>query len=203
MNWNSYLLLYCGICYIIFICVYSYTKRKDPKRDDIELWKKLIVFIATPLLPVIMLLYLLLEGIDRAKESIGRKMKEKKEMKIKESLGLGPNEEYLCFWKMGGVGLIRCKDCGYEEKIICCTHGFSTHGLSLCTIGRQCPNCHSFVSEDIEDHTEGKIKEDFVCHKCGAIIRKKEASHLKGNDVPLLCPQCTSARLSYKPLYFT
>ena len=26
------------------------------------------------------------------------------------------DEQYLCFSKMGGAGVIKCRDCGYEEK---------------------------------------------------------------------------------------
>ena len=111
------------------------------------------------------------------------------------------NEQYLCFSKMGGAGVIKCRDCGYEEKIIS-----FTHGMMSCNIGRQCPKCHSFVVEHNESkkyHEFGEAKEDFICPKCGAVIRKKEESILKGNDDPLVCPKCQSTRLDYHMSYIT
>jgi predicted RNA-binding Zn-ribbon protein involved in translation (DUF1610 family) len=75
-----------------------------------------------------------------------------------------------------------------------------------CEIGRQCPNCHSFVvehNESQEYHKFGKSEEDFICPKCGAVIRKKEESILKGNDDPLVCPKCQSHRLDYHMSYIT
>lgn len=111
------------------------------------------------------------------------------------------NEQYLCFSRMGGAGVIKCRDCGYEEKIIS-----FTHGMMSCSIGRQCPECHSFVVEDNESqeyHVMGKSENDFVCPKCGAVIRKKEEHISKGNDDPLVCPKCQSQRLDYHMSYIT
>lgn len=72
---------------------------------------------------------------------------------------------------MGGAGVIKCRDCGYEEKIIS-----FTHGMMSCNIGRQCPKCHSFVVEHNESkkyHEFGEANEDFTCPKCSSVIRKK------------------------------
>ncbi len=117
------------------------------------------------------------------------------EKRIKEQLGLGPDEEYLCFSHMGGAGTIHCKDCGYEQDIIS-----FIHGMTSCDIGRQCPHCHAFVvehNESNEYHKFGEATEDFVCPECGEVIRKKEEDFLKGNDNPLFCPKCHSPRLIY------
>lgn len=111
------------------------------------------------------------------------------------------NEQYLCFSRMGGAGIVKCRDCGYEEKIVS-----FTHGMMSCCIGRQCPKCHSFVAEHNESkkyHEFGEATEDFACPKCGTIVRKKEESIFKGNDDPLVCPKCQSTRLEYQISYLT
>lgn len=131
-------------------------------------------------------------------------MKNKEELKeneLKAKLGLRPNEDYLCFSRMGGFGTIECVNCGYKEEITS-----FIHGINSCSIGRQCPNCHAFVIECNESehfHSFGEAKEDFVCRHCGTVIRKKEEDILKGNDDPLFCPKCHSARLHYHMLYIT
>ena len=123
------------------------------------------------------------------------------EKKLKEEQGFKPYEEYLCFSHMGGAGVIKCKDCGHEEEIVSFIHGDMS-----CDIGRQCPHCHAFVVEHNEGnayHEFGKAGEDFVCPECGAIIRKKDEDILKGNDAPLFCPVCHSARLLYELNFLT
>ena len=123
------------------------------------------------------------------------------ENKLNEKLGLKPDEEYLCFSLIGGAGIIKCEDCGHQEEIIS-----FVHGAMACDIGRQCPHCHAFVvehNEGQEFHAFGESREDFVCPECGAVIRKKEEDILKGNNDPLFCPKCHSARLRYIMSYIT
>ena len=123
------------------------------------------------------------------------------ENKLKEKLGLKPDEEYLCFSRMGGAGIIKCKDCGHQEEIISFVHGIMSRD-----IGRQCPHCHAFVvehNEGQEFHAFGESTEDFVCPECGTVIRTKEEDILKGNNDPLFCPKCHSARLRYIMSYIT
>ena len=94
------------------------------------------------------------------------------ENKLKEKLGLRPDEDYLCFSRMGGAGVIMCKDCGHEEEIVS-----FTHGMMSCDIGRQCPHCHAFVVEHNEGqsfHQFGETASDFICPECGAVIRKRK-----------------------------
>ena len=124
-----------------------------------------------------------------------------KEKLLKKELGLGPDEDYLCFSRMGGVGIIECKDCGHQEEVVS-----FVHGVMSCDIGRQCPHCHAFVVEHNEGqayHEFGKATQDFVCPECGTVIRKKEEDILKGNDDPLFCPKCHSPRLVYDLSYLT
>lgn len=117
------------------------------------------------------------------------------ENELKEKLGLRPDEDYLCFSRMGGAGIIRCKDCSHTEEIIS-----FIHGAMSCDIGRQCPHCHAFVvehNEGQEFHQFGEATEDFICPECGEVIRKKDEDFLKGNNDPLFCPKCHSPRLEY------
>ena len=201
MNWICYLLLYCGICYLIFICVYVYNRWKGKDIIDEELKVRIAMFLSVPLWPVLIPIILISEGITKLKESKRKKEEQQKENELKAKLGLRPDENYLCFSHMGGYGVIECVDCGYKEKITSFTHGSYS-----CDIGRQCPNCHAFVVEynESEDfHSFGEAKEDFVCRHCGTVIRKKEEDILKGNDDPLFCPKCHSARLHYHMLFIT
>jgi hypothetical protein len=122
--------------------------------------------LIAPLIPIILLIGLIVIKIDDINKAIKKKQKENE---IKSILGLGADEDYLCFSRMGGVVIIKCGDCGYQEKITCFTHGFYS-----CNTGRQCPNCHAFLVECEEYHKFGDAEGDFVCSKCGAVVRKKD-----------------------------
>ena len=198
MTWINYLLIYWLVCDVIVISVRACTKNKKEKSERITLKQTLILVFAPPfvilLLPFVSIGFLIGEMM--------KKWKCKREgNRLKKKLGLRPDENYRCFSHLGGVGVIKCGDCGYHEKITCFTHGFSS-----CNIGRQCPNCHTFFTECDESkrfHTFGEAEKDCICPKCGTVVRKKNESILKGNDDPLFCPQCHSARLHYFPLYNT
>ena len=197
MRWIHYLLIYCGICYLVFICIYVYNRCKGKNIIDEEPKVKIAIILAVPLLPILFPVVF----ISKMKEMVKDREDKQKEKELKASIGLRPDENYQCFSHMGGVGTIKCGDCGYQERITC-----FTHGAYSCNIGRQCPNCHTFLveyNESKEYHTFGDSNEDFVCSKCGSVVRKKEEPIDKGNDDPLFCPICHSARLSYWPLYFT
>ena len=163
---------------------------------------KIMFFIVVPpLLPILFPVFFISDRISKRKETIRNREEEQKKNELKAKIGLRPDENYMCFSHMGGAGVIKCADCGYEEKITSFTHGFYS-----CTIGRQCPNCYAFVYEYNESekyHTFGKATEDFVCEHCGTTVRKKEESIFKGNDDPLFCPKCHSARLHYHMVYIT
>ncbi len=201
MTWIHYLLIFWFVSLIVVVSVrvYNLRRRNDAKKTTLKQW--LIILVAAPFA----LLFVPIIPIGDYFDNLYKKWKEKKEeeeeIRFKATLGLGPDENYLCFSHMGGAGIIKCADCGYEEKITSFTHGSYS-----CTIGRQCPNCYAFVYEYNESekyHTFGKATEDFVCKHCGAVVRKKEESIFKGNDDPLFCPKCHSVRLRYRMIYIT
>ena len=202
MNWMCYLLIYCGMCYLVFICIYVYNMWKGKDIIDEEPKVKIMFFLVVPpLLPIMFPVFIISDRISKRKETKKNREEEQKENELKAKIGLRPDENYMCFSHMGGAGIIKCADCGYEEKITSFTHGSYS-----CTIGRQCPICYAFVyeyNESEEYHTFGEAKEDFVCKHCGAVVRKKEEPIFKGNDDPLFCPKCHSVRLRYRMIYIT
>lgn len=201
MNWINYLLFYYGICYIVFACVYLYNMWKGKDIIDEELKVRIAIFLAVPLLPIMIPIFFISDRISKIKEAIRNREEEQRENELKAKIGLRPDENYMCFSHMGGVGIIKCSDCGYQEKITC-----FTHADYFCSIGRQCPSCHAFAVEfnkSNEYHCFGEAEEDFVCQKCGTVIRKKDESIFKGDDEPLFCPKCHSARLHYHMIYIT
>jgi DNA-directed RNA polymerase subunit M/transcription elongation factor TFIIS len=182
---------------LVFICIYVYNRCKGKNIIDEEPKVKNAIILAVPLLPILFPVVF----ISKMKEMVKDREDKQKEKELKASIGLRPDEKYQCFSHMGGVGIIKCGDCGYQERITC-----FTHGAFSCNIGRQCPKCHAFLveyNESKEHHTFGDSNVDFVCSKCGTVVRKKEEPILKGNDDPLFCPKCHSARLYYTPMYFT
>lgn len=201
MNWIHYLAFFWIACAVIIISVryFNFRKRKDAEKTTLKQW--LVILLGAPF--IILFLPFIPVGDFVNKLYLKRKEKKEEEMEnnLKASLGLSPDEDYLCFSRMGGAGVIKCGDCGYQEGIIS-----FVHGMMSCDIGRQCPNCHAFAvehNESQEYHTFGDSEQDFICPKCGSVIRKKEESILKGNDKPLFCPNCHSARLHYHMNYIT
>ena len=175
-------------------------KGKDIIDEEPKL-KIMFFIVVPPLLPILFPVFFISDRISKRKETIRNREEEQKKNELKAKIGLRPDENYMCFSHMGGAGVIKCADCGYEEKITC-----FTHGAYSCTIGRQCPSCYAFVyeyNESEEYHTFGEAEEDFVCKHCGTTVRKKEESIFKGNDDPLFCPKCHSARLHYHMVYIT
>ena len=201
MNWIHYVLVYWFASMVLAICIRAYNirKNKDPEKTTFKQWLGLL--ITAPFIILFLPIILINEGVNKYKKIRNRKEIDKKEIMLKKKLGLKPDEHYLCFSQMGGAGKIECCNCGYHEDIIS-----FVHGAMSCDIGRQCPSCHAFVVEHNESeqfHTFGEAEKDFACPKCGSIIRKKEEDILKGNDDPLYCPKCHSARLNYRMLYIT
>ena len=203
MNWLFYSFVYCVACILAIAIIRRKNKRFSNQEFGIQEWAVLVLVAPLGiLLSPIWIPFVLREHFrTKLKYWIEEREEKRKERKLKARIGLRPNEDYLSFSRMGGVGVVKCVDCGYHEKIIS-----FTHGTMSCTIGRQCPNCHSFVceyNESQEFHTFGDAKEDFVCPKCGTLIRKKEEDILKGNDDPLFCTMCHSAKLRYYMIYIT
>lgn len=196
-----YILIYLFASLIIGIRILCYDKKKKRDSERTTLKQFLITLVVGPFVIAILPFIVIGNFFNDMFGKIKKRRKLKEERKFNASLGLGPDEHYLCFSMMHGAGVIKCADCGYEEEITS-----FTHGIMSCMIGRQCPNCHAFAceyNESKEYHTFGKAKEDFVCPKCGTIIRKKEESIFKGKNDPLFCPKCHSARLRYHMHYIT
>lgn len=110
-------------------------------------------------------------------------------------LKLKPGEAYTTFDTMNGVGFLKCCDCGYTREIVA-----FLHGAFDATIGRQCPQCGEFCTEENHSkkfHCFGPSTKDVVCQKCGYTIKKKEESIFKGNSNPLFCPKCESTKFVF------
>ena len=201
MNWIHYLAFFWIACAVIIISVryFNFRKRKDAEKTTLKQW--LVILLGAPFIILFLPFIPVGDFINKLYLKWKEKKEEEMENNLKASLGLSPDEDYLCFSKMGGAGVIKCGDCGYQERIIS-----FVHGMMSCDIGRQCPNCHTFAvehNESQEYHKFGDSEQDFICPKCGSVIRKKEESILKGNDKPLFCPNCHSARLYYHMSYIT
>lgn len=93
----------------------------------------------------------------------------------------------VTFSYMGGAGSIRCVDCGFGQRIISFTHGYTESGERCCNVGRQCLTCGRFVSI----YGEGEPAR-FASTKC-------ECGGQTSRDHVLFCPQCRSKNLSYWP----
>ena len=204
-----YFLIYWLVCAIIGVCIRYFSTRNDLLTDNSEIkpWLQVILLapLIPPLLPIIIPCILIdkfyIKPKEKKKMEQRSKEREQKENEIKAKVGLRPDESYVRFSRMGGAGVIKCLDCGHQEEITC-----FVHGAMSAEIGRQCPKCHAFCiehNESKEYHQFGEATEDLKCPKCGTIIRKKEESIFKGNDDPLFCPKCHSARLTYTMRYIT
>lgn len=205
MIWVVCSIIYCIVCLLAVLYLRRSNKKREPGESKFGFKEWVVLILVFPFIILffpIWFPYILFQHFrDKRKRIMKDKEEEKRENELKAKIGLRPDENYLCFSRMGGAGAIECADCGYQEKIIS-----FTHGMTSCNIGRQCPKCHAFTVEYNESehyHTFGDSKEDFVCPKCGTVIRKKEESIFKGNDDPLFCPKCHSARLYYHMHYIT
>ena len=56
MAWIHYLLIYCGICYIIICCIFGYNLWKKTGRNDIDSKIIMLIFLLAPLVPFILLI---------------------------------------------------------------------------------------------------------------------------------------------------
>ena len=196
MNWISYSLIYLGVGVIMSIGAYLYNRwKKNGQKYNLKILL-LQVFVGPLLLLVLPLAYIGL-GIEKIRDRYyeykqERELKREK-LKIKKKLGLRPDEHYLCFAGLDGEGEIECVDCGYKQEVT----GF-VHAIDWAVWGRQCPNCHSFLGEI---YKKGGTQEDFICHKCGALVRKKDEQY--NEKAPIFCPRCHSPRLEWSLLYIT
>jgi len=95
-----------------------------------------------------------------------------------------PDEKGITFGRMGGFGEVKCKLCGYREKIVS-----FTHGLTSCTSGYQCQNCWKF--ESVDDTNSDEIEKGCSCG--GTLSRRMK----------LYCPRCRSIELAYSCIAMT
>lgn len=205
MNWIYYIVIYCIVIALLLLSLRLYNRNTERQSNKFGVKEWILLIFMSPLFIVtspIWLTYILITHFICKRVCKRTEMeKEREENALKAKIGLRPNENYLCFSKMGGFGTIECLDCGYKEKITSFKHGSYS-----CEIGRQCPNCFAFVYETNESenyHTFGKADDDFVCEHCGAIIRKKDEDIMKGFDDPLFCPKCRGPRLQYHMRFIT
>jgi len=96
----------------------------------------------------------------------------------------------LYFEYMGGVGIVKCFDCDYQEQILSFTHGGSQPNNTWTRIGLQCQSCGKFhVSDDVRNRSNNSSK----C-ECGGKLER---------EMPILCPKCKSKNMKYEMIYIT
>lgn len=201
MIWWHYFIIIYVFCFLTCVCM-AINLRKNDSEDEWKVKDRIkLLFFGPFVLPVVIFMF----GISRITEyQEARKIKQKflaKRQELLAKYGISPDEHYLCFSMMGGVGVIVCEECGHKEEIVSFVHGFC-HSVT----GRQCPKCYAFSKEQNvsdNDYSYGKSESDFLCPHCGTVIRKKEESMIKDNDKPLFCPKCHSHKLVYHCEYMT
>lgn len=85
----------------------------------------------------------------------------------------------LYFSRIGGAGILTCKDCGHAEKVIS-----FIHGTDWSKSGYQCERCGAFASAEDEQSDIA----NFPC-KCGGRLLR---------NATLFCPECRSFHLNYE-----
>lgn len=130
-------------------------------------------------------------------EEYEREERKRRDAKCRE-YGIPEGTYYLSFERISGGGTVYCKDCGYHESII----GF-THGGDNCEMGYQCPHCLAFVIEHEEIKHSHINERDFLCPKCGRVVRAKGVTWFKCKETPLFCPQCHGYNMRYDMRYIT
>lgn len=95
-----------------------------------------------------------------------------------------PSEFRLRFCWIGGVGLIHCRDCKFQQAIVGSTHGDGT------TLGYQCQQCSSFVTVH---YPEFSSQTPPSC-ECGGVLSR---------DFDVHCPRCLGYHVRYEMEYIT
>lgn len=91
------------------------------------------------------------------------------------------------FWKMGGAGIIRCKNCGFNRELVSFIHSFPMDKWNKS--GYQCQSCGRF-HEIVNDY---KIKVPLLCF-CGGDLLSED---------PIFYPVCKKYELEYDMEYIT
>lgn len=205
-----YILAYWIGCVVLLVCCQCFFSWRQKKKCKYSLKFALATLFGAPfVIPLTPIVF----GIDyifrryikkdprmMSIDEYEREQRKQRNAKCRE-YGIPEGTHYLSFEHISGAGTVYCKDCGHREHVI----GF-THGAYECEIGRQCPHCHAFVTEHNESnhyHTFGPFNGDFLCPKCGGVVRAEDEDWDKGNDVPLFCPQCHGYNLEYYMEYIT
>ena len=94
----------------------------------------------------------------------------------------------LYFFKMGGVGVLKCQSCGLMQEVISHVHN---HAIELenswsCK-GCQCMDCGKYTTLSSDE------SRDKVCECGGELSREK----------PVFCSRCKSYELKYRRDYIT
>ena len=95
-----------------------------------------------------------------------------------------PSEFRLGFWLIGGVGVIHCRDCKFQQALVGSTHGDGA------TLGYQCQQCSSFVTVD---YPEFSPQTPPNC-ECGGVLSR---------DFDVRCPRCLGYHVRYEMEYIT
>ena len=194
------LILYAlSVAIVLAICIYFYVTEK---KENVKPWCRMTALI---LFAPVTLVAIIVVGIKALlkKDPYREQEKQQRELHKARCIEYGPpvGTRYLTFEHISGAGVVYCEECGHKEQVI----GF-VHGAYECEIGRQCPQCHTFMAEynrGAHYHTMGLFTEDCLCPKCGAVVHAKGEDWDKGHDVPLFCPRCHSHRLRYHMEYIT
>lgn len=157
--------------------IYSFRKVENPHRKQaiffFESFMRLITILFYPILYVILLIDFI---------------KSEKDIKSVEE-----KDDRLFFWKTGGVGVINCYKCGFNEEITS-----FTHGMHSSTSGVQCQSCGKFL-------TRNKDKREIFGGEPGNMLAEKkcECGGKLEREEPLFCPKCKSHNLNYVITYIT
>lgn len=188
-----------SVAIVLAVCIYIYVTEKT---GNVKPWYRmamLVLFAPVTLVTVIVVAVRELLKKDPNREQ-GKQQRELHKARCIEYV-LPVETRNLTFEQISGAGVVYCEECGHKEQVI----GF-VHGAYECEIGRQCPQCHTFLAEHNRGthyHTMGLFTEDCLCPKCGAVVHAKGEEWDKGRDIPLFCPQCHSHRLGYGMEYIT
>ena len=205
-----YILVYWLGCVVLLVCCQCFFSWKQKSKRKFSIKFALATLfgapIAIPLAPIVLGIdYIYRRYIKRDPRMMSADEYEREERKRRDAkcreYGIPEGTYYLSFERISGAGVVCCEECGHKEKVI----GF-VHGAYECEIGRQCPQCHTFLAEynrGTHYHRMGLFTEDCLCPQCGAVVHAKGEDWDKGHDVPLFCPRCHSHRLRYHMEYIT
>jgi hypothetical protein len=185
-----------AIYFFFFLLISMLGMRERERLPFLIIFEILVPLISSVLVAVARYYQGKNNNFDLRKPFLDKKKRQKELDKFAEKVGLNQDLTCLRFSQMNGAGVIKCLDCGYEEEIISNKRGDMSFER-----GWQCPKCLSFVVEhnvSQEKYALGKSEDDFICPKCGTVIREKRYFPDIWRYNPLVCPNCISTHLVYK-----